>query len=140
MQTIQTESTTLTAGEMTQKLAVAAAEAYELGAEMDSDEILAFTSAICLMGKTWGDNAAADDALDTLDEWMKKVDEVSATCEYAEQDIFSDKAILAGGPNECGLLLLQTLQDTTDKLDREQDKECIDKVIAYIKDFWSASN
>jgi len=136
MQTKQVDTGVLSPDILMEKLAVAAAEAFEIGAEENSTEFMIFKKAIGLITKAWHlPRESTNSALAQLDELLTVI---RADGYRPEKDIFAEKAVLNAGPNDCGLLILQKLQETADRLNNEHDKAQIAYVSSYIKDFWEA--
>ena len=136
MQTKQADTDILSPDILMEKLAVAAAEAFEIGAEENSTEFMTYMKAIDLISKAWHlPRESTNSALAKLDELLTVI---RADGYRPEEDIFAEKSVLNAGPSECGLLILQKLQETADRLNNKHDKAQIAYVSSYIKDFWEA--
>ena len=137
MQTKQTDANILSPDKLIEKLAIAAAEAYEIGATEENGELTVFNEAINLVAKTWALSEASVTAARVTPNEL--IEMINADDYNPEEDIFMEKAVLNSGGSERGLQILHKLQETAAILG-DKDKRKILNVISYIEDFGESQN
>ena len=135
MELLKTVNSVMPGDELMVSLAIAAAEAYEIGAEQNSEEFNQFIQAIKLTATAWdAHETSVSDTLTKLNELTAFID---AKDYNAAEDTFKETAVLAGGPSERGIQIIQKLRETAELLEHEQDRKLVEGVVSYIEDFWS---
>ena len=115
---LRTRTSSVTAEELIEKMAVAAVEIDDMTA--DSGEVRLFKDAIPLIAEAWG-----------LTEGQAEAATEAPDCEP------DDKALSGQADANTVMNMLWALTETSVRLERRESREHIAALIGYLMDFWS---